>query len=130
MRHLLLISLFLTLLSGVAFAQDRYPFQEPAQRQQFERLTNNIRCMVCQNENLAASTSGFSRDMRSEIYKMVKEGKSDKQIISYMTQRYGYFISFDPPFNWETYLLWLAPLLLIVIGFFVGRSVYRKYRGT
>lgn len=128
MRIILILSLLLALFSGIAFAKDRYSFQSPEKRQQFERLTGDMRCMVCQNESLASSTSGFAQDMRGEIYRMLKAGKTDKQIIDYMIARYGYFVSFKPPFGWETYLLWLAPLLLLIIAAMVGRSVYQKYR--
>lgn len=128
MRAFLILSLLLGFFSTIGFAKDRYAFQSLEGQKQFERLTSNMRCMVCQNENLASSTSSFSDDMRNEIYRMIQIGRTDKQITQYMTARYGYFVSFTPPFNWETYLLWLAPLFLLILGVIVARSVYQKYR--
>ena len=128
MKIVILFSLLLILFPSTMIAKDEYPFKTTRQQQQFERITNDMRCMVCQNESLATSTSGFANDVRNEIYRMVLQNKTDKQIINYMTERYGYFVSFEPPFDWETYLLWLGPLLLLIIAVFVWRSVYRNYR--
>lgn len=128
MKIVAIFSLSLILFSSMVFAQDRYPFANPKREQQFKRLTNDMRCMVCQNESLATSTSGFAEDMRNEIYNMVKQGKSDREIIRFMEARYGYFVSFKPPFNWETFLLWFTPLLLLILAFFIGRLVHQKYR--
>lgn len=130
MRFLMIMIFILASSSSLGLAKDRYPFSTEKQQQQFERIINDMRCMVCQNQNLADSSSGFADDMRSEIYKMVVAGKSDRQVIHFMVKRYGYFVSFDPPFYRETYLLWLAPLLLLAIAFLIGRSVYKKYRGS
>ena len=129
MRVFIIVTILLSVFSGMVLAKNRYSFTSVTQQRQFEQLTDEMRCMVCQNESLADSNSGFAEDMRSKIYKMVKEEKSSQQIVQYMTKRYGYFVSFNPPFYRETYVLWLAPLLLLIIAFFISRSVYKRYRG-
>ncbi|MCB1827026.1 MAG: cytochrome c-type biogenesis protein CcmH [Coxiellaceae bacterium] len=128
MKVALIFSLFLMIFSGVATAADQYAFQSKEQRQQFERITSDMRCMVCQNKSLASSASGFAQEMRGQIYKMVKAGKTDKQITDYMAARYGYFVSFSPPFFWKTYLLWLGSILFLIFMVLFGRSIYRKHR--
>lgn len=128
MKKILLLFIII-FVSFTAIAQDRYPFDSLQKQQQFERITKAMRCMVCENQSLATSTSGFADDMRAEIYKMIQAGKNDKEIASYMTKRYGYFILFKPPFTWETAVLWFLPLFLLLIGVIIARSVYKRYRG-
>src|SRR5262245_18665496 len=106
MKLLIGLLILLTFFVPFAFAEDLYLFETQKQREQFERLISDARCMVCQNEDLANSTSGFAIDMRNEVYQMVKEGKSNKEITQTMSAQYGYFISFASPFDWKIYLLW------------------------
>ncbi len=105
-------------ISAMALAevQDHYPFDNPAQSQQFQALITGFRCLVCQNQNLADSNADLAKDLRREVYVMVKSGKSANEITQYMLDRYGQFILFKPPFNPETYVLWIAPFLLLLIG--------------
>jgi cytochrome c-type biogenesis protein CcmH len=100
----------------LAAAVDRYPFPEPAQRQQFESLIDELRCLVCQNQNLADSNADLAKDLRQQVYTMVLDHQTDDQIRAYLTQRYGDFILFKPPVNRYTLGLWLLPLLLLAAG--------------
>ena len=93
-----------------------YPFDNPKQTSQFHHLLYDLRCPVCQNQDLADSNAGLAKDLRQEIYQLVTEGKSDDEIIRYMTARYGDFILFKPPVKAVTLLLWFGPLLFIIIG--------------
>lgn len=124
---ILMLSLFFFASSVFASAKPLYSFQTRSQSQQFDRITHQLRCLVCQNENLADSQANFASDMRGQIYKMVKNGFSDSEIKNYMVKRYGDFILYNPPFNKMTIFLWSTPILLLLIGIIIFFTmVYRK----
>ena len=77
-------------------------------------LAKQLRCPQCQNQNLVESTSPIARDLRLEVYKLVDEGKKNEEIIELMVQRFGDFVLYNPKFNQQTLLLWLAPFLMFV----------------
>ena len=79
-------------------------------------LAEDLRCLVCQNESLAGSHAALAEDLRREIRAQMKAGKDDQQVIAYLTERYGDFVLYRPPFKPETWLLWLGPLLFLGIG--------------
>ena len=93
-----------------------YPFPSKTQSLRFEHLITEFRCVVCQNENLADSNAGIAGDLRQQIYQQVLEDRSDVTIKQYLISRYGEFILFKPAFNTKTYLLWLFPWILLLIG--------------
>lgn len=95
-----------------------FPFESEAQEQRFRDLSAELRCLVCQNQSLADSNAGLAQDLRSELYQQILSGNSNNQIISFMTERYGDFILYKPRFATKTLLLWLAPLLLFIVGIF------------
>lgn len=95
-----------------------FPFESETQEQRFRELSSELRCLVCQNQSLADSNAGLAQDLRSELYEQVLTGNSNNQIISFMTERYGDFILYKPRFATKTLLLWLAPLLLFIVGIF------------
>src|SRR5690242_14996820 len=101
--------LFAVLLSFAivipAFAIDPLPFKDAAQRQRFQQLTSQLRCMVCQNESLDASNSDLAKDLRHQIFDMMQAGKSDDQIKQYLVARYSDFVLYDPPLKTSTLLL-------------------------
>ena len=82
-------------------------------------LSKELRCLVCQNETLADSRADLAEDLRSQIREQMKAGKSDKEIIAYLTERYGKFILYNPPIDPTTYLLWFGPFVLLLAGLFV-----------
>ncbi len=96
-----------------------YQFDSPDHEQLYKQMTDELRCLVCQNQNLSASNSGLARDLRKQTYEMVMAGKTREDIVAYMTQRYGDFVLYRPPVKSITILLWFGPLLLLVIGIFV-----------
>jgi len=110
--------LFLVLfaLSFHAFSLERYPFDSMKKQVQFEHLIKELRCMVCSHQNLSESNAPLAMDMKQEIYLQVNDGRSDHDIIEFMTQRYGDVILFNPPMKSMTYFLWFAPLALIFLG--------------
>ncbi len=104
------------LLSGWARAEsfDIYQFDTPEQEARFDHLIDELRCPKCQNNNLADSNAPIARDLRQRTYELLREGRSDQEIIDYLKARYGDFISYKPPFNGVTSLLWAGPLLLLL----------------
>jgi len=116
MIHRMLLVLVL-LLPVAVVAKEAVPLAEDPQIEaRVMALSANLRCLVCQNQALSASESDFANDVRREIRLMMKEGKSDQQIIDFLVQRYGDFILFKPPVKNITLLLWFGPLLLLLIG--------------
>lgn len=113
-----LIVLFL-ISSTASFADTFYPLDTPKQEAQFNHLLRELRCLVCQNQDLADSNAGLAKDLRGEVYQLVKTGKSDNEIIQYLTARYGDFILFKPPVKAITALLWFGPALFLVLGLLI-----------
>ena len=99
-----------------AHAIDPLPFTDQKQEQRFQAVTAELRCLQCQNQNLADSDAGLAKDMRLQIFEMMQKGESDQQIKQYMIERYGDFVIYSPPFNWQNSLLWLLPLLAALGG--------------
>lgn len=116
-RELLFTWLLLVNLS--VFANTLYPLDTAKQDAQFSHLLKELRCLVCQNQDLADSNASLAKDLRDEVYQMVKAGKSDNEIITYLTARYGDFILFNPPVKSITALLWFGPALFMVLGLFI-----------
>ena len=118
----------LWMVSTLAMGQAVYPFTDQHKQQQFERLTHELRCLVCQNEDLADSSAGLANDLRDQVYHMVQDGRSDRAIKHYLVSRYGDFVLFDPPVVARTYVLWFAPVLLLLLGLGIFSRVIRRYR--
>ncbi|STX28395.1 c-type cytochrome biogenesis protein CcmH [Legionella beliardensis] len=114
----LICALFLLWLP-IADANTLYPLPTTKQRVQFEHLLKELRCLVCQNQDLADSNAGLAKDLRDQVYTMVADGRSDSEIINYLTARYGDFILFNPPVKSLTVLLWYGPMLFLLLGFFI-----------
>lgn len=102
--------------------------EDPIIEQRLVNLAEDLRCLVCQNESLAGSHAELAQDLRREIREQMKAGKSDKDVIEYLTNRYGDFVLYRPPFKPVTYLLWLGPLLFLGIGGSVWYSTLRRRR--
>lgn len=103
----------------------RYPFESNEKETLFIQLTKELRCPKCQNQNIADSNAGVAMDLKNKTYQLVQEGKSKQDVIDYMVQRYGNFVTYQPPVNAVTIWLWLIPGLaaLFLIGFVIkGRS--------
>lgn len=109
--------LFLLLCYNInGFSAEIYPFDNPEKRQQFQSLTRQFRCLVCQNQDLASSNAGLANDLRQQIYELVNQGQNNQQIKRYMEDRYGEFVLFSPPWRWQNALLWLGPFAFLLIG--------------
>jgi len=118
MKYLLMISvLFISLV--VHGAEDNFAFDTPAQRAQFLELTAELRCPMCQNQNIADSDAMIAHDMRRKVYTLLKQGKSEQDVIDYMKARYGNFVHYQPPVTAATMWLWAAPVLFVLFALIV-----------
>ena len=124
--------LVLTLTLSVSVLAQNSPVQEPMifenqqQEDRFKVLTQELRCLVCQNQNLADSDAQLAHDLRAEVHEMLTAGKTDDEIKQFMVERYGDFVLYRPPVQENTYLLWLAPLVLLFIGALILRANIKK----
>jgi cytochrome c-type biogenesis protein CcmH len=108
---------FILLLSPISFAENIYPLDSIKKEAQFHHLLKDLRCLVCQNQDLADSNAELAKDLRLQVYQLVKEGKSDSEIKEYLSSRFGDFILFKPPVKGATLLLWFGPFLFLLLGF-------------
>ena len=128
-RFLFLSLLMLSVISPLASAKDAEPLgEDPAVEQRLTKLSQELRCLVCQNETLADSRADLAEDLRREIREQIRAGKSDKEIIEFLTARYGQFILYRPRVTPTTYLLWFGPFVLLVGGLWVLFSYIKKRR--
>jgi cytochrome c-type biogenesis protein CcmH len=120
--------LALVAFTGIAAAQaiDPLPFRDHAEELRFQHLTSELRCLVCQDEDLADSNADFARDLRRKVFELMQQGKSDAEIKQYLVDRYSDFVLYDPPVNARTWLLWFGPLLILIAGGMVVGYTIRK----
>ena len=129
MRRILLIAVCVFSL-GNAFAKDAAPLaDDPVTEQRLISISEEMRCLVCQNESLAGSRSDLANDLRREIRVLIKEGKSDDQIRSFMVERYGDFVLYRPPVKPLTWLLWIGPFAILGLGV-AGLLMYLRRRDS
>lgn len=131
MKRLLAILLvaFALALSAAAFAIDPLPFKDKPQRDRFQHLTRELRCMVCQDESLLSSNADFAKQLRRQIFDMMQQGKSDKEIKDWLVARYSTFILYDPPLAPSTIALWFGtPAILLAGGIVVVVLLRRRTR--
>jgi len=126
---LLLPALLLMLLSGPVMAVDvPLEFNDPAIQDRYESLLEKLRCLVCQNETLAVSQADLAQDLREEIYHMMANGRSNKEITDYLVARYGDFVLYDPPLQANTWMLWFGPFLFLLAGLIIMFRFIRSRR--
>lgn len=114
MRRLVL-ALLLALMSIAALAQT-IEYRDSAEEARFRALTEQLRCVMCQNQSLADSNAPIAHDLRLEILRLMREGKSDAQIKQFLVARYTEFVLYDPEVKPMTWLLWFGPGLLVIVG--------------
>lgn len=124
-KIILFILVFFIQITG--YSNTLYPLDTPKQDAQFTHLLRELRCLVCQNQDLADSSAGLAKDLRNEVYTLVKMGKSDDEIVHYLTARYGDFILFKPPVKAVTALLWFGPMLFMLLGILIfWRTTFKR----
>ncbi|MBB6092163.1 cytochrome c-type biogenesis protein CcmH [Povalibacter uvarum] len=105
------------LLASFAHAIDTAPaFADPAQQARYERIARELRCLQCRSETIADSNASLAEDLRRQLRELIAAGKTDAEIMTYMTDRYGDYVLYRPPVKSNTWLLWAAPALLVLGG--------------
>lgn len=121
--------LALAFLSAFAYAKEAAPLAaDEATEKRMVAISEELRCLVCQNESLAGSHADLAQDLRREIRILIKQGKSDQEIMDFMVNRYGDFVRYRPPMKATTYLLWFGPFLLLA-GAIGALVVHLRRRG-
>ena len=101
-------------------------FRDRAEEQRFHRLTLELRCVMCQNQSLADSDAPIAHDLRREVFNLMREGRSDAEIKTFLVERYGEFVLYRPQFGGGTLLLWLGPAIVLLAGGAVVAVVVRR----
>ena len=91
-------------------------FASPEQKLRFKALIEDLRCTVCQNQNLADSDASLARDLRHEVLDLMKQGKNDEEVVNFLVARYGNFVLYKPPFNGKTVVLWTGPFVFFALA--------------
>jgi cytochrome c-type biogenesis protein CcmH len=113
----LVLGFVLALCAGLAKAKEAAPeAADPALEARMTRITSELRCLVCQNQTIADSNAGLAVDLRRETRELLRQGKSDAEIVAYMTARYGDFVLYRPPLKATTALLWFGPAAMLALG--------------
>lgn len=115
-RIVVLITVLLGAWVSIPAKEAQPSAADPVLEERVMKLSRELRCLVCQNETLADSRADLAEDLRTQIREQMKAGKSDKEIINYLTTRYGKFILYNPPVDPTTYLLWFGPFVLLLAG--------------
>lgn len=102
-----------------AIAIEPYEFNSSEQENLYKKITKELRCMVCQNQNLADSDVTLAKTLKQQIVQFIKQGQTEQEITQFMAERYGDFILYNPPLRYDTLLLWAAPLLILSISMLV-----------
>lgn len=127
MKYFLSLFLFVCLTGPVQAAIEAYQFKDDATEAEYKELIEELRCLVCQNQNLAGSDADLAKDLRQQTYEMLQQGKSREQVVEYMVSRYGDFVLYRPPVKTGTLLLWAGPFVLLL---FVLAMVFIRIKNT
>ena len=128
-RGVMIAVLGLVLSAGAWGAIETYQFADEVERKRYRSFVAELRCPKCQNQNLADSDAPIAKDLRRELHRLIRDGKSDIEIVDYMVSRHGEFILYTPPFKAATAVLWLAPAVLLLLGIGVVWHLVRR-RGS
>jgi cytochrome c-type biogenesis protein CcmH len=126
----LLFAATLALVPSAHAAEALPTEQDPVAQARAVKLESELRCLVCQNQTIAESDAELAVDLRRQVREQIAAGKSDSEIIEFMTSRYGDFVLYRPPFKGTTLLLWAGPLLLLVVGGYALARIVNERRGA
>lgn len=118
----IITAFFALVVSLSVLAQEPLVFESQEQQDRFDQLTKELRCLVCQNQNLADSDAQLAHDLRREVHDLLLTGRNNDEIKQFLVDRYGDFVLYRPPVQTNTYLLWIAPLILLLIGAWILRA--------
>jgi len=128
MRQWIIWGMLLLALAANATNIEVYDFDTPKQERTYKELTTELRCLVCQNQDIADSNAELAQDMRHKVFKMLKQGQDKQQIVDFMVKRYGDFVLYKPPFEGRTLVLWIGPFVIFVLAVWLMLRVIRKAR--
>ena len=129
MKRLSFHLLFVCCVVGNILAQQARPMaDDPELEKRVRALSQKLRCPMCQNETLADSPAGVAVDLRNQIREQMKAGKTEEEIVAFLTARYGDFVLYEPPVRPTTYLLWFGPFVLLIGGLFLLYRYVKKRR--
>ncbi len=111
-----IVALTLLAISFNSFAVEIYEFKNDQQRELYQDITKELRCLVCQNQNLADSDADLAKDLKDQVAEFVINDQDKDTILAYMIQRYGDFVTYNPPLNASTFFLWFSPFMVLVLG--------------
>lgn len=123
---LLLLLISCDLIAGV----DVVEFSDESLRLRYQQLIVELRCPKCQNQNLADSNSPISVDLRNQVQRLLEEGKSNNEIKTYLSDRYSDFILYRPQVKQNTWALWIAPIVLLLIGLLILYRIFQRQKNT
>ncbi len=128
MKIILIISLSIGILfSGYSHAEDApFEFSTKTNELRFNNLIKELRCLVCQNQSLADSHAPLAQDLRKEVYLLFKQGKTDTEIMRFLTDRYGDFVLYSPPLKTNTMVLWAGPAIFLLIGIIMALRMVQQ----
>lgn len=115
---IVILSMFL-FISTLNAAVEIKQFSNTEQEQRYNHIIDELRCLVCQNQNISGSNAGLAQDLRKQVYKMIMAGEDDAAIFDFMVTRYGDFVLYRPPFKATTLFLWLGPFIILALGLFL-----------
>ena len=122
-----LVAVLALLFCGGASAIDSAPaFEDPVLLARYQHLTRELRCLVCQNETIADSNAPLAADLRRELRGLIADGKTDDEIRKFLTDRYGDFVLYNPPFVARTWILWAAPVIALLAALGIAIVVIRR----
>lgn len=121
--------LFLLLIFNIPiYAIDKNPINldNAEQEARYQKLTNELRCVVCQNQSVADSNAELAQDVRNLVRNKISEGQTNEQINAFLVERYGDFVLYNPPLTEKTYILWLGPFILLLLAFIILMYFIRR----
>lgn len=126
------IFLMLLVFESVALAgpMDSFVFESAEQEDLFNKLSGELRCLVCQNQAISDSNAGLAQDLRKEIHGMILDGKTEDEIIAFMVERYGDYVLYRPPFKPLTWMLWFGPIIAFILGLFYVVRFIRSQKAS
>jgi len=125
-KRVLTVVFFCMLWSFAAAKVEVVEFSDPEDSKRYKTLIKELRCMVCQNQNIASSNADLAKDLRQQVYQRIANGETNEQIVAFMVARYGDFVLYKPPLNAKTSLLWLGPFVLLIVAVSVMIILIRK----
>ena len=128
MRVIMLLVMAVLLTPLYAAPVATFEFASAEQEALFNKLSNELRCLVCQNQAIADSNADLAKDLRDEIYDMLQQGKSEEEIVEFMVVRYGDFVLYNPPLKPMTWVLWFGPAFALLAGFFFVVRIINKQK--